>query len=87
MFDNSTELNRTLTFSALEDEMTAGNSELLHTFPLVLNTPTAGIEADSAGDAGLKPGSSPVVRQGTPICRERVTQNFDLLKTEEIMKN
>ena len=73
--------------AALENEVTTWISELLHTFPLVLNTPTAGIKADSAGDAGLKPGSCPVVRQGTPICRERVTQNFDLLKTEEIMKN
>ena len=42
MFDNSTELNRTLTFSALEDEMTAGDSEFLHTFPLVLDAAVAG---------------------------------------------
>ena len=68
MFDNSTELNRTLlTFSALEDEMTAGNSEFLHTFPLVLNAPSAGGDTHSPRDAGLKPFSSPAVGQTAPV--------------------
>ena len=68
MFDNSTELNRTLlTFSALEDEMTAGDSEFLDTFPLVLNAAIAGGETDSPRDAGLKPFSSPAVGQTAPV--------------------
>ena len=68
MFDNSTELNRTLlTFSALEDEMTAGDSEFLHTFPLVLDAAVAGWQTDGPRDAGLEPFSSPAVGQPAPV--------------------
>ena len=56
-----------LTFSALENEVTAGNSEFLHTFPLVLNAPVAGRQTDGPRDAGLEPFSSPTVGQPAPV--------------------
>ena len=47
--------------------MTAGDSELLHTFPLVLNAAIAGGETDGPRDAALKPFSTPAVGQTAPV--------------------
>ena len=67
MTEQNNSLSLFLTFSALENEMTAGNSEFLHTFPLVLNAAIAGGETDSPRHAGLKPFSSPAVGQTAPV--------------------